>query len=262
VECENSVVSIKSHTTGETFKIGCKRWDCPVCGPKKKYRLSSYFASQLRGYEVVRLLTVTLRSFSHIPPQSHYGLLQEVWRRTLTDLRRDSSVVGSRKVRYLRVNEQHKSGYAHLHLLIDTFIPQKWLYSRLNHHARIVMNLPDYTDQLASANIELIQDNRHFGRGSEAQIRNIERYLLKNLKEYVLKDVRHSGRPYRKVWSRSSGFANVPKGKPIEDKLIITIDGRRRFSSLNLFFKAYLRNTSIDLLSKEELFIKLLYNVW
>ena len=215
-ECGNSKVKIIKRDSGEIIDIPCKSWSCPVCAPKKKFRLNKYFASQLLNYEVVRMMTVGLRVNLPHSSQSHYGQLQEIWRRFITEIRREKKIKGIQKIKYLRINEMHKSGFTHMHILVDTFIPQKWALEKLNKIALIVLGIEEKKQQI-SVHLELIQDNRKFSNNGLRNLKNIENYLTKKIVYYTTKTFdKIENRPYKKIWSRSAGFENIPRGKKID----------------------------------------------
>jgi len=102
-------------------RLNCKTWGCCYCGPRKA-RLYKYLIGQLAEREqLTRFLTLTLDP-SRIEGDS-VRYLRGVFNKFRLYLRRKYST----PVKYIAVLEFHKSGVAHLHLLVDRFIPWEWI---------------------------------------------------------------------------------------------------------------------------------------
>jgi len=269
-ECPNRFLHIFNPETGEYYYLDCKSWKCPHCGPRKAARLSKYFASQTSKFEVVRLLTITFRSVKGLDTEEHYKLLQEIWRRCITELRRDPRFGVAKEIKYLRVNELHQSGFTHLHLLVNKFIKQQYLYEKINHIAKVVLQkselkkikergfgdtIQNYKDveildkQLCSVNIKFVQDNRTFASSGFRRQKGIERYLIKNFySPYLVKKMHDTAsetetkeRPFKKFWSRSRGFENI-NHKKNTGAIWFIFNDRTGKTTLNLYTIGYLRN--------------------
>jgi hypothetical protein len=111
-------------------RILCKSWLCPVCGPRKAYRLIKGIEEWAKQHDLNRFLTVTLdpkKIPRDIKPEKY---LRKVWSKFRVYLGRKLE----QKVEFISVMEYHKSGVPHLHALINQYIPQKWIsnaWSRL-----------------------------------------------------------------------------------------------------------------------------------
>lgn len=280
-ECSRSRLSLTDVDTGECYVLPCNSWYCGVCAPRKRARLNRYISERLQEFSVVRLLTVTLRYDLSMSPELHYRLFQEIWRRSIIEIRRMPFFRGVKDVQYIKVNELFERGYVHFHLLISEFIHQPVLYKVMNRIARSVLGVGEDVGQLVSVNIKFVQDNRHFSNNPERNRRNVVRYLTKyyggdvvkaegkvdewmvnveRVKGYLLKDfvdvdimdsmeetartTSYKRRPFKKFWSKSRGLANIQKPKVARKYLIM--DMRSGVTTLNLFFRAYLRNNVID----------------
>lgn len=103
-------------------RLGCKRWTCPRCGPKKANRLQRAIIASAQGNELCRLLTLTLDPAS-CQPEDSISYIRECWNKFRTSLKRQSG--GS--ISFITVVELQQSGYAHLHILIDRYIAQDWI---------------------------------------------------------------------------------------------------------------------------------------
>jgi predicted RNA-binding Zn-ribbon protein involved in translation (DUF1610 family) len=123
-----------NNKTGKTIAIDCGRWDCPVCGEKKLWRLKKAVYNVIKPWKYVRMLTLSLSSNYSDDKKKHYELLQECWRRFITECRRTKTLrADQRNFQFIRVPELHLSGYMHMHCIIDTFLRQQDLYTIWNH---------------------------------------------------------------------------------------------------------------------------------
>lgn len=102
-------------------RLNCKTWGCCYCGPRKA-KLYRYRIGQLaEREELTRFLTLTLDPAKIEGNSVRY--LRGVFNKFRLYLRRKYGT----PVKYIAVLEFHKSGVAHLHLLVDRFIPWDWL---------------------------------------------------------------------------------------------------------------------------------------
>ena len=102
-------------------RLNCKTWGCSYCGPRKAKRYR-YLIGQLAEREkLTRFLTLTLDP-SRVEGDS-VRYLRGVFNKFRLYLRRKYGA----PVKYIAVLEFHKSGVAHLHLLVDRFIPWDWI---------------------------------------------------------------------------------------------------------------------------------------
>jgi hypothetical protein len=135
--CGNSVESCPHALTMELqdrisgyhhfFETSCKRWSCPVCGPAKTWRL----CRQIESAKPNRFVTLTTCHAGDRTPR-------QVWdsvRRQISEL---AKLLRRRygAFEYVRVLEEHKSGYPHFHLVCRSpYIPQAELSRHWAHLA-------------------------------------------------------------------------------------------------------------------------------
>jgi len=123
-----------NNKTGATLPIGCGRWDCPVCGEKKIWKLKKAIFNCIKNWKHIRMMTLSLSSNVSDSREQHYKILQECWRRFITECRRTKTLrADQRNFQFIRVPEQHQSGYMHMHLIIDSYLRQQDLYTIWNH---------------------------------------------------------------------------------------------------------------------------------
>lgn len=105
------------------YRLNCKTWSCPYCGPRKAKRYRFLIGQIAEREQLTRFLTLTLDPSLIEGDSVRY--LRRVFNKFRLYLRRKFGV----SVKYIAVLEFHKSGIAHLHLLVDRFIPWDWIKS-------------------------------------------------------------------------------------------------------------------------------------
>jgi hypothetical protein len=117
-------VGFLAHLTARKFlRVGCGRWTCPLCGPRKVVR----FRRRIEARRWQRMVTLTQPADVGAPTREHVRLQARAWARLRHDLRRRYGLSD-----YVWVREQAPSTRRlHLHLLIRSgYVPQRQL-SRL-----------------------------------------------------------------------------------------------------------------------------------
>jgi hypothetical protein len=102
-------------------RVNCKCWSCGFCGPRKAKRYRYLIGQIAEREQLTRFLTLTLDPALIEGDSVPY--LREVFNKFRLYLRRKYG----HPVKYIAVLEFHKSGIAHLHLLVDRFIPWDWI---------------------------------------------------------------------------------------------------------------------------------------
>ena len=77
-----------------------------------------------RALELRRFLTLTLDP-RHCTAEQSVHYLRNCWNKFRTSLKRRAG----KSISYIAVIEFQKNGYAHLHVLVDRFLPQPWIQS-------------------------------------------------------------------------------------------------------------------------------------
>ena len=103
-------------------RLGCKRWTCPRCGPKKAKRLRRAIIGTAQEKDLSRVLTLTLDP-SVCSPEQSIPYIRQCWNKFRTSLRRHSGL----HIAFITILELQQSGYAHLHILVDRYIAQDWI---------------------------------------------------------------------------------------------------------------------------------------
>jgi hypothetical protein len=102
-------------------RLNCKTWGCRYCGPRKAKRYKYLIRQVAEREQLTRFLTLTL------DPSRIDGDSVRYLRRTFDKFRLYLRRRFGTPVKYIAVLEFHKSGIAHLHLLVDRFIPWEWI---------------------------------------------------------------------------------------------------------------------------------------
>ena len=121
--CGRFTVRGKAPNSPETrfFRVNCKSWKCPYCGPRRANRLRHAIREQAEAQQLRRFLTLTL------DPSKIEGdpvcYLNAAFAKLRVYLRRHYRV----SPQYIRVLEFQKNGNPHLHVLIDRYIAIEWV---------------------------------------------------------------------------------------------------------------------------------------
>jgi hypothetical protein len=193
-ECRrNQHLKWLNQSTGEIIKFDCKAYKCPACGPKKRRQLWSAIYKYLQNWDIIRFWTFTLTSQISKSQDKHYKILQTAWRYFMTYLRRSPALSArTKRLNYIRVNEMHKSGYTHLHVFIDVFLPYDVIFSLWTIACTKAISVfgIDYSNKLGHCNVKAIHNPRVCAN-----------YVVK----YVLKASEEDFKPFLRFYSKSFG---------------------------------------------------------
>ena len=103
-------------------KVGCKRWTCPRCGPRRVRQLRHAIIQNATSIGLTRFLTLTLDPRKCSPDQSPV-YIRKCWAKFRTYLTRKEG----QSITFIAVLEFQKSGYAHLHVLVDRHLSFSWI---------------------------------------------------------------------------------------------------------------------------------------
>jgi len=103
----------QSSIDGERFHIPCKKWDCPVCSKVKVNKLLDEVNIFFRG-EHVRFMTLTERSTA-----TNKQDIMKHYRKLMDNLKKEHD-----GLKVFWVKEFTKRGVRHLHVAVNTYIPQ------------------------------------------------------------------------------------------------------------------------------------------
>lgn len=111
IKTPDETTNVQSHII---VPVHCKSWDCPTCRPIKarwlRDQMSEYFKD-----DSIYLLTLTY--FQSSSKESVWKNLGKTWNRLITYIHKNH-----KKLKFIRIVEPHKSGYPHLHVIVDQYI--------------------------------------------------------------------------------------------------------------------------------------------
>ena len=108
----------------ETAPARCKQWQCACCG----HRLRMGLIEELERVteerpELRRLVTLTVGAQGPSDPEQQHGYITECWDRLKRRIDRRWPGMSYVLIRH----EGDENGRAHIHLLVDRYLPQGWL---------------------------------------------------------------------------------------------------------------------------------------
>lgn len=118
--CGTKFVSAAHDVDGATqytaFPLLCKSWDCPHCAKKKGKKIKKIIKANFDKSAVMLTLTYQQAGRDKLAVWQSLG---KSWNNLLTYIKKKLKI----KLKFVRVVEAHKSGFPHLHVIIDRFIP-------------------------------------------------------------------------------------------------------------------------------------------
>lgn len=168
-----------------TYRLPCKSWYCPRCAPRNLKRIRH----RLREWTVGRrwrFVTLTTASVGQDIGES----LRAIVRSWHTLSRRITRAFG--KFAYCRVVQFHHNGLPHLHLIVDCFIPQKWLSTQWNElHGSPIVDIRSCKPRQA--------------------VNYITRYMFRSLASEELLNIYHHLTHTRRYATSRPGLLRPPK---------------------------------------------------
>ena len=105
---------------------GCKAWRCNYCGPKKAEKLKKAISRVAEEKGLTRFLTLTLdpKFLSETDLQDGgIAYIRRSWSKLRIYLKREHG----RSIDFISIVELQKRGVAHLHILVDRYLPKQWV---------------------------------------------------------------------------------------------------------------------------------------
>ena len=111
-------------TAGKTryCRVGCKCWACSVCGPRRAAKYAIRIRQAAERLQLRTLLTLTLDP-SKLKGEESTAYINGVFADFRVYLRRRLG----RAPLYIRVLEYQQNGNAHIHVLLNCYLPQSWI---------------------------------------------------------------------------------------------------------------------------------------
>ena len=101
----------------------CNAYGCGRCRGRKLRQVRARIAQEASARRLTRFVTLTLDPKRIPPGRPSHAYLRECWRKMRVYLRR----FAGHSVEFIGVVQLHKSGVAHLHVLVGVYLPQNWL---------------------------------------------------------------------------------------------------------------------------------------
>jgi hypothetical protein len=135
LSCENGKIE-----TAKFTRIGCKSWTCPLCCINKAYKVKYLLRDVIRLNNPSYFLTLTLHP-PKLPPEytdDTHTYITKIFNHFVTVLKRKNITyfdekkneyrtfdlkTKAKKLKYVWVVEFQKNGNAHLHILLNQFLP-------------------------------------------------------------------------------------------------------------------------------------------
>jgi hypothetical protein len=104
------------------FKLPCKCWGCPRCGPRKARRYRHLIRQAAERYKLHIMLTLTLDP-KKLNGKDSTQYINEVFANFRIYMKREFGV----SLTYVRILEYQQNGNAHFHILIPRYVKQDWI---------------------------------------------------------------------------------------------------------------------------------------
>jgi hypothetical protein len=117
-----SLMGNAEKTRGQVRRLGCKTWRCPSCGPKKANKVRFGIVKHATARNLCRFLTLTLNPRA-CSAEDSVKYIKSTWGKFRVLLQREQG----KSISFIAVIEFQKNGYAHLHVLVDRYLHQKWV---------------------------------------------------------------------------------------------------------------------------------------
>lgn len=109
-------------TLAKFVGVTCKCWNCPRCGHRKANRYRKAIGQLAEAHRLSILLTLTLDP-KKLNGEDSTRYINRLFRHFRTYLKRKLH----RAPTYIRILEHQKNGNAHVHILLNGYVPQEWI---------------------------------------------------------------------------------------------------------------------------------------
>jgi hypothetical protein len=108
----------------EHFKTFCKSYRCPFCGPRKVFQVRLAITEAMSRFKLDKFLTLTLDP-ADCAADGSVAYIRNCWNKFRNAQKKEFG----KNVDFISVVELQKSGYAHLHILMNQYTPYAWIKS-------------------------------------------------------------------------------------------------------------------------------------
>lgn len=209
--------AIVNQNSGEVVQLPCKTYACPVCGPKKAYKLQKAIEDRLDLMDKVRLVTFTVRTTAFAHPKHCVMLIGEIWRRFINNLRRDPRLSKPQKnFQYIKVVEFTKKMFPHFHVFVDKYIP--WLIIQY-HWNNAINKVAKDKGKNGHVNVKHICSKKNASR-------YVAKYVLKTAQEFDEKIGKLYGQDRKKLklYTKSGGMKLFYESESIDPWIFVILE--------------------------------------
>ena len=230
--------------TAELVKAKCKAYKCPVCGPKKVWKLKKYIQKHVASWNEAILWTFTIsdKVLSGMSPQEKFRFASRCWKTFRDLLYKNKSLSGSQKdFQYIKTVEIQENGSPHYHAILDRFV---WQPTLNKLWIRAIQYNSDYTGTPGNANVSW--ENKKLKK------KNVGNYITK----YILKQIQDLDQNliFRR-WSKSGIGSIYPVKETIGNWvfLVLNLDSICVTSVIEMLFlnREDAKKTPIELFSSD-----------
>jgi transposase-like protein len=260
---------LQNSETGEVFRLGCKRYDCPVCGKYRAVQLRKSLESYLKKWRMIRMMTLTYRTTIFRDELQCANLSSKIFARFTTNYRRHPRATEfERACQYVKTVEFTQSGYIHYHVLIDRFVRWEIMVESWIRAINTVMGIEgtyhamskntNHTEEEREANRKLYTGSVNFKLKKHNPIIRIDGTVAPNkAAQYITKYVTKACGEFRKKFAELYEF-QARKFKVWTKSAKIGIfthkvkDGKWQFINLSEFDRTHVLNlVTLELSSQE-----------
>lgn len=201
-------------STGSSFRVQCTKYSCKKHGWKRKNRLVKYLTIWLERQVAVRFWTFTINANLELERKQFNKLFRLTWHRFIVELRRNKIIPKHlRKVQYVKVYEQHKSGKLHIHAFLSEYIDKSTINKLWVFCIEQVFKFNQKTDKDFPSHL-IKRGNAHVKGMRSAKFG--ANYVAK----YVVK-LAHESLEKIKSWSKSGKVSLFPPRKPSNGNILL-----------------------------------------
>lgn len=187
-------IALEHVDTHERVPICCNTYRCPVCGPVKIWKLKKALTQVFSSWKPLRFWTFTMKNDMFETPEQQYKVLMEAWRYFITYVRRSKALSKFQsQFRYVKVHEQHKSGYYHLHVVIDRYIDRE-VFQRI--WERIIQEFLNRDTHVASVHVKIIPN-------AKCAAYYISKYITKQIHDHCPQKRFYSTSYHMKIFEKN-----------------------------------------------------------
>jgi hypothetical protein len=232
--------------TGELVKAKCKAYKCPVCGPKKVWKLKKYIQKHVASWNEAILWTFTIsdKVLSGMSPQEKFRFASRCWKTFRDLLYKNKSLSGSQKdFQYIKTVEVQENGSPHYHAILDRFV---WQPTLNKLWIRAIQYNSNYSGTPGNANVSW--ENKKLKK------KNVGNYITK----YILKQIQDLDQNliFRR-WSKSGLGSIYPVKETTGDWvfLVLNLDNTCVTSVIEMLFlnREDAKKTPVELFSHEHI---------